>query len=53
VRWMWAMVEDRLRDRLRASPEVANLADLLEQQVVAGQVAPAAAAEQVLAAFDE
>ena len=53
VRWMWAMVEDRLRDRLRASPEVVNLADLLEQQVVAGQVAPAAAAEQVLAAFDE
>ena len=53
VRWMWAMVEDRLRDRLRASPEVANLADLLEQQVVAGQVAPAAAAEQVLVAFDE
>ena len=53
VRWMWAMVEDRLRDRLQASPEVANLADLLEQQVAAGQVAPAAAAEQVLAAFDE
>lgn len=53
VRWMWAMVEDRLRDRLRASPEVANLAELLEQQVAAGQVAPAAAADQVLAAFDE
>lgn len=53
VRWMWAMVEDRLRDRLRASPEVANLAELLEQQVAAGQVAAAAAADQVLAAFDE
>ena len=53
VRWMWAMVEDRLRDRLQASLEVANLADLLEQQVAAGQTTPASAADQVLAAFDE
>ena len=52
VRWMWAMVEDRLRDRLQASPEVADLASLLEQQVAGGQVAPAAAADQILAAFD-
>ena len=52
VRWMWAMVEDRLRDRLQASPDVANLAGLLEDQVVGGQVAPAAAADQILAAFD-
>ncbi len=53
VRWMWAMVEDRLRDRLRASPEVASLANLLEQQMAAGQLAPAAAADQILTAFDE
>ena len=52
VRWMWAMVEDRIRDRLRASQEVADLAAQLEQQVAAGQTAPAAAAEQILAAFD-
>lgn len=52
VRWMWAMVEDRLRDRLRASPEVADLATQLEQQVAAGQTTPAAAADQILAAFD-
>ena len=52
VRWMWAMVDDRIRDHLKSSPEVANIADLLEQQVAAGQVAPAAAADQVLAAFD-
>ncbi len=52
VRWMWAMVEDRLRDRLRSSSEVADLAAQLEQQVAAGQTAPAAAADQILAALD-
>ena len=52
VRWMWAMVEDRLRDRLQASPAVADLAADLEQQVAASQVNPAAAADQILAAFD-
>ena len=52
VRWMWAMVEDRLRDRLRSSSEVADLATQLEQQVVAAQTAPAAAADQILEAFD-
>lgn len=52
VRWMWAMVEDRLRDRLQGSPAVADLASGLEHQVAAGQTAPAAAADQILAAFD-
>ena len=52
VRWMWSMVEDRLRDRLRTSSAVADLATQLEQQVAAGQVAPAAATDQILAAFD-
>ena len=52
VRWMWAMVEDRIRDRLRASQEVADLAAQLEQQVAGGQTTPAAAADQILAAFD-
>ncbi len=53
VRWMWAMVEDRLRDRLQASPEVADLTSHLEHQVATGQTTPAAAADEVLAAFDE
>ena len=52
VRWMWAMVEDRLRDRLRASPAVAALASDLEHQVAAAQTPPTAAATQILAAFD-
>ena len=52
VRWMWAMVEDRLRDRLQGSPAVDGLATDLEHQVAAGQTTPAAAADQILAAFD-
>ena len=52
VRWMWAMVEDRLRDRLKSSPAVADLASELEHQVAIGQTTPAAAANQILAAFD-
>ena len=52
VRWMWAMVEDRLRDRLQSSPAVADLAADLEHQVAAGQTTPAAAADQILEAFD-
>lgn len=53
VRWMWAMVEDRLRDRLQSSPAVADLTSDLEHQVATGQTTPAAAAAQILAAFDE
>ena len=52
VRWMWAMVEDRLRDRLQSSPEVADLASDLEHQVATGQTTPSAAADQILQAFD-
>jgi len=52
VRWMWAMVENRLLDRLRGSPEVADLAAELEHQVASGQTTPAVAADQILTAFD-
>ncbi len=52
VRWMWAMVEDRLQDRLRTTPAVADLAAHLEHQVVTAQTTPAAAATQILAEFD-
>ncbi len=52
VRWMWSMVEDRLRDRLQSSPAVSDLASDLEHQVATGQTTPAAAADQILAAFD-
>ncbi|WP_420640358.1 methylmalonyl Co-A mutase-associated GTPase MeaB [Candidatus Poriferisocius sp.] len=51
VRWMWAMVDDLLRDRLRASSEVQELADRLEQQVADGKVTPAAAAAEITGAL--
>lgn len=52
VRWMWAMVEDRLRDRLQSSPTVSDLAADLEHQVATGQTTPTAAATQILTAFE-
>lgn len=51
VRWMWSMVDDRLRDRLQSSPAVSDLASDLEHQVATAQTTPAAAADQILAAF--
>ena len=52
VRWMWSMVEDRLRTRLRTNPAVADLAPHLEHQVATGQLPPTTAADQILVAFD-
>ncbi|WP_419917640.1 methylmalonyl Co-A mutase-associated GTPase MeaB [Candidatus Poriferisocius sp.] len=52
VRWMWAMVHDRLQDRLQKSPAVANLMPSLEQEVAAGRTTPATACDRIFAAFD-
>ena len=51
VRWMWALVEERLLDAFRAHDGVnARLAELAGE-VAAGRVPPGAAAEVLLAAF--
>ena len=52
LRWMWAMVQDRLRDALRTHPAVAAALPQLEAAVRAGQRTATSAAEQILAAFD-
>ena len=52
VRWMWSMVDERIREHLREHSAVAELVADLEQKVAASQVTPAAAADQILAAFD-
>ncbi len=52
VRWMWSMVDDRIREHLREYSAVAELVADLEKQVAASQVTPVAAADQILAAFD-
>ena len=48
---MWSEVSESLMDALRSDERVAELADRLEAAVTAGELAPAAAARQVLDAF--
>ncbi len=52
VRWLWAMVEDRLRERLMSNERVREMLADLEQQVAAAEIAPSAAATQILSAVD-
>jgi LAO/AO transport system kinase len=51
VRWMWTMVTDRLRARLRDHPEVRSLAPELERAVLDGELTPALGADRILEAF--
>jgi LAO/AO transport system kinase len=53
LRWTWAMVEDELQARLRASPSVNAARGPIEAAVLDGSLPPAEAAGQILAAFDE
>jgi LAO/AO transport system kinase len=48
IGWTWAMVRDGLLAQLRESAAVRDLAPVLEQQVLAGTLTPAQAAEQIL-----
>ena len=48
---MWSELSEGMLDHLRADRETARLAEQLEAQVMAGEIAPAAAARQVLDAF--
>lgn len=51
VRWMWAMVRDRLMAALEDSSAVRAEAGSLEAAVAAGETTPALAAERLLEAF--
>ena len=48
VRWMWSMVEDRLRSMLRTDPAVRDRGGELETAVRRGQISASEAADQVL-----
>jgi LAO/AO transport system kinase len=48
VDWMWAMVRDRLLDRLRTDAGVRERLPELEREVRAGELTPTLAAETVL-----
>lgn len=47
VRWMWSMLDDRLRDDLRGRPEIAERLRELEAEVRAGDLTATAAVESV------
>ncbi len=51
VKWMWAMLEERLLDRLRSDPHVSSRIDALEAEVRAGRLAPTAAVEKIAPAL--
>jgi LAO/AO transport system kinase len=51
VRWTWQLVRDGLEHRLRAHPEVREQAPELEKAVLAGELTPALAAQQLLRTF--
>jgi LAO/AO transport system kinase len=51
LRWLWALVEDRLLQALRTHPTVGAIRDTLERQVLGGTIPAAAAARQILEAF--
>jgi len=49
VKWMWAMLEDRLRGRLYADPKLRSRLPQLERAVAAGRLSPALAVDDILA----
>lgn len=51
IRWMWSMVDDRLRASLHESPAVAALVRALSEEVRAGALTPGAAADRILEAY--
>jgi LAO/AO transport system kinase len=48
VQWMWAMVRDRLLDRLQSDPGVREALPGLEHDVRGGELTPTLAAQQIL-----
>jgi LAO/AO transport system kinase len=49
----WALVRDELAERLRRSPSVAAIRDEVSDAVLAGELPATAAADRILAAYDE
>ncbi|TDD42984.1 methylmalonyl Co-A mutase-associated GTPase MeaB [Nonomuraea terrae] len=51
VGWTWTLVRDRLLAELRHDPRVTAIAETVEQEVLAGELTPALAADRILSAF--
>lgn len=51
LRWLWAVVEDRIRQAIRTNAAVKAIRDAVEADVLAGTLTPEAAARRILQAF--
>ncbi len=51
LRWLWATVEDRLRQLVETNPSVREIRPELERDVLAGTMPPEMAARRILDAF--
>lgn len=51
TRWLWNIIDDRLRQAIRDNPQVSAIRNDLEQDVLAGTIAPESAARRILEAF--
>ena len=51
LRWLWSIVEDRLRQAVHNHPDVQEIRDQLERDVLAGKIPPEFAARRILDAF--
>src|SRR6266852_4371909 len=52
VKWMWAMLEDRLFARLRSDPAIKAKLPRIEAAVAAGRMTPAVAVDEIAAAME-
>lgn len=51
LRWMWALVDDRLRSALHHHPDVQQVLGTVKAEVTAGRLPPTLGAMQILEAF--
>ncbi|QEG00773.1 putative GTPase [Stieleria maiorica] len=51
VRWLWAIIEERMKQALREHPGVRRIRDSLEADVLDGNLPPEVAASKILEAF--
>jgi LAO/AO transport system kinase len=51
VKWMWTMLDDRLRGRLAAEPALKSRLPRLEAAVAEGRLSPALAVDEIVAAL--
>jgi LAO/AO transport system kinase len=48
LRWMWALINERMRERLTSGPELRDRVPQIEREVAAGALSPMAGADTIL-----